>query len=416
MAGKGAVQQRAWWQIGGIGLEGTPVNNDLVREADFVLTVGSRLTDFPTASQSLFENPDVQFASINVNGYDAQRLGATGIVGDAKRALAALADEVAAAGFTSPQEWQDQVRAAVESWEPVRAAALDPDTPFDRATIPADFPDIVPDTGALLTQGQVIGLMQEHARDGDTVVAAAGGPPGDVQKVWDATEGRYAHLEFGFSCMGYEIPAGMGVRLADPNPDSRVVVFIGDGTFLMSPTELVTAAQESIAVTVMIPENRGYQVIHRLQMGRHGTEFGNEFRYRTGPLDLSTDEVHAAAAAGRRLPRGRPRAGGPGPRRPQHPGEHRRRGPCRARRDPRPPGPGRHRRPGDPAHRPARRRGVVGRRPVRGVGGRDRPAPAHRVRGRAVQAALAGLTGCPSPASAPASSSSASSQKRFRHD
>ena len=102
MAGKGAVQQRAWWQIGGIGLEGTPANNDLVREADFVLTVGSRLTDFPTASQSLFENPDVQFASINVNGYDAQRLGATGIVGDAKRALAALAAEVAAAGFTSP--------------------------------------------------------------------------------------------------------------------------------------------------------------------------------------------------------------------------------------------------------------------------------------------------------------------------
>jgi 3D-(3,5/4)-trihydroxycyclohexane-1,2-dione acylhydrolase (decyclizing) len=175
----------------------------------------------------------------------------------------------------------------VAGWEPQRAAALDPDTPFDRASIPADFPDIVPDTGALLTQGQVIGLMQEHARPGDTVVAAAGGPPGDLQKVWDATEGRFCHLEFGFSCMGYEIPAGMGIRLADPNPDSRVVVFIGDGTFLMSPTELVTAAQESIAVTVVIPENRGYQVIHRLQMGRHGTEFGNEFRYRKGTLDLA---------------------------------------------------------------------------------------------------------------------------------
>jgi 3D-(3,5/4)-trihydroxycyclohexane-1,2-dione acylhydrolase (decyclizing) len=290
MAGKGAVQQKAWWQIGGIGLEGTPVNNDLVREADLVLTVGSRLTDFPTASQSLFENPDVQFASINVNGYDTQRLGATGIVGDAKRALAALADEVGAAGFTSPQEWQERVRSAVEGWEPQRAAALDPDTPFDRASIPSDFPDIVPDTGALLTQGQVIGLMQEHARPGDTVVAAAGGPPGDLQKVWDATEGRFCHLEFGFSCMGYEIPAGMGVRLADPNPDSRVVVFIGDGTFLLSPTELVTAAQESIAVTVVIPENRGYQVIHRLQMGRHGREFGNEFRYRTSPLDLTAEK------------------------------------------------------------------------------------------------------------------------------
>jgi 3D-(3,5/4)-trihydroxycyclohexane-1,2-dione acylhydrolase (decyclizing) len=290
MAGKGAVQQQAWWQLGGIGLEGTPANNDLVRQADFVLTVGSRLTDFPTASQSLFENPDVQFASINVNGYDAQRLGATGIVGDAKRALAALAAAVQGAGYSSPAAWQDEVRTKVAAWEPQRTAALDPDTPFDRASIPADFPDIVPDTGALLTQGQVIGLLQEHARAGDTIVAAAGGPPGDLQKVWDATGGRFCHLEFGFSCMGYEIPAGMGVRLADPNPDSRVVVFIGDGTFLLSPTELVTAAQESIPVTVLIPENHGYQVIHRLQMGRHGREFGNEFRYRTGPLELAAEK------------------------------------------------------------------------------------------------------------------------------
>ncbi len=287
MAGKGAVQQRAWWQLGGIGLEGTPANNDLVRQADFVLTVGSRLTDFPTASQSLFENQDAVFASINVNVHDAARVGAAGIVGDAKRALVGLAAAVQGAGYTSPAAWQDEVRSKVAEWEPVRAAALDPDTAFDRASIPADFGDIVPDTGALLTQGQVIGLLQEHARAGDTIVAAAGGPPGDLQKVWDATEGRFCHLEFGFSCMGYEIPAGMGVRLADPNPDSRVVVFIGDGTFLLSPTELVTAAQESIAVTVVVPENHGYQVIHRLQMGRHGTEFGNEFRYRTKPLDLA---------------------------------------------------------------------------------------------------------------------------------
>src|SRR3954464_4587376 len=106
MAGKGAVQQRAWWQLGGIGLEGTPANNDLVREADLVLTVGSRLTDFPTASQSLFENPDVRFAAINVNPHDAHRLGATRIVADAKRALGALADAVTGAGISSPAEWQ----------------------------------------------------------------------------------------------------------------------------------------------------------------------------------------------------------------------------------------------------------------------------------------------------------------------
>jgi 3D-(3,5/4)-trihydroxycyclohexane-1,2-dione acylhydrolase (decyclizing) len=155
--------------------------------------------------------------------------------------------------------------------------------------VPADA-DVIPDTGAVLTQAQLIGLLQEHAHDGDTIVAAAGGPPGDLQKVWDATDGRFCHLEFGFSCMGYEIPAGMGIRLAEPNQDRRVVVFIGDGTFLMSPTELVTAAQEGLAVTVVIPENRGYQVIHRLQMGRHGREFGNEFRYRVGKLDLAGEK------------------------------------------------------------------------------------------------------------------------------
>lgn len=139
----------------------------------------------------------------------------------------------------------------------------------------------------MLTQGQLIGLLQEHAQDGDTIIAAAGGPPGDLQKVWDATEGRRAHLEFGFSCMGYELPAAIGVRFATPDPARRVLSLLGDGTFLMAPTELVTAAQEKLALTIVIPENHGYQVIHRLQMVRSGREFGNEFRYREGGLHLA---------------------------------------------------------------------------------------------------------------------------------
>src|SRR4029453_2849012 len=202
------------------------------------------------------------------------------IVADARRALAALADRVGKSGNPA---WEQRVREATGRWEPVRAPALDPDTPFDISTV---VDDVVPDTGAVLTQGQLIGLLQEHAQAGDTIIAAAGGPPGDLQKVWDATDGRHCHLEFGFSCMGYEIPAGIGVRLADPDRSHRVVSFLGDGTFLMAPTELVTAAQEGLPVTVVIPENHGYQVIHRLQMGRSGREFGNEFRYRTSPLDL----------------------------------------------------------------------------------------------------------------------------------
>jgi 3D-(3,5/4)-trihydroxycyclohexane-1,2-dione acylhydrolase (decyclizing) len=293
-AGKGAVQQRAWWQLGGIGLEGTPATNDLAREADLVLTVGSRLTDFATASQSLFQHPEVRFASINVNPYDAGRLGATGIVADAKRALAALTEAVRRAGTSSPADWQERVQARNRQWQAERAAALDPDTPFDLSALEPDS-DVVAGTGAVLTQGQIIGLLQEHARPGDVIIAAAGGPPGDLQKVWDATEGRFTHLEFGFSCMGYELPAAIGVRLAEPDPAKRIVSFLGDGTFLMAPTELVTAAQEGLAITVVIPENRGYQVIHRLQMLRSGREFGNEFRYRDGSLDLTGRESGAGA-------------------------------------------------------------------------------------------------------------------------
>jgi 3D-(3,5/4)-trihydroxycyclohexane-1,2-dione acylhydrolase (decyclizing) len=291
-AGKGAVQQRAWWQLGGIGLEGTPATNDLAREADLVLTVGSRLTDFATASQSLFQHPQVRFASINVDPHDAGRLGATGIVADAKRALAALAEAVRRAGTTSPADWQERVRARDRQWRAERAAAIDPDTPFSLSAVdPAERVD----TGAVLTQGQIIGLLQEHALAGDVIIAAAGGPPGDLQKVWDATEGRLAHLEFGFSCMGYELPAAIGVRLAEPDAAKRIVSFLGDGTFLMAPTELVTAAQEGLAITVVIPENRGYQVIHRLQMLRSGAEFGNEFRYRDGHLELTGSGEGTAA-------------------------------------------------------------------------------------------------------------------------
>jgi 3D-(3,5/4)-trihydroxycyclohexane-1,2-dione acylhydrolase (decyclizing) len=297
-AGKGAVQQRAWWQLGGIGLEGTPATNELAREADLVLTVGSRLTDFATASQSLFQHPEVRFASINVNPYDAGRLGATGIVADAKRALAALTEAVRRAGTSSPADWQERVQTRNRQWQTERAAALDPDTTFDLSALEPDS-DVVAGTGAVLTQGQIIGLLQEHARPGDVIIAAAGGPPGDLQKVWDATEGRFTHLEFGFSCMGYELPAAIGVRLAEPDPAKRIVSFLGDGTFLMAPTELVTAAQESLAITIVIPENRGYQVIHRLQMLRSGREFGNEFRYRDGSLDLAG----AAEGAGAKPPR-----------------------------------------------------------------------------------------------------------------
>lgn len=294
-AGKGSVQRRAWWQVGGIGLEGTPATNTLAREADLVLTVGARLTDFATGSHSLFGNPEVRFASINISPHDADRLGATAVVGDARRTLQALTEAVTVGGVVTDPAWKARVQELTAAWEIQRGDALNLDELLDKSAVSPDS-DLVTDTDAILTQGQIIGALQAHARPGDVIVAAAGGPPGDLQKVWDATEGRTCHLEFGFSCMGYEIPAAIGVRMAHPDPSARITAFIGDGTFLMAPTELLTAAQEGLPVTVVIPENHGFQVIHRLQMFRTGREFGNEFRYRTEALDLAdTIEVEKAA-------------------------------------------------------------------------------------------------------------------------
>jgi 3D-(3,5/4)-trihydroxycyclohexane-1,2-dione acylhydrolase (decyclizing) len=142
-------------------------------------------------------------------------------------------------------------------------------------------------------------LLQEQARPGDTVVAAAGSPVGDLLKVWDATGGRYCHLEFGYSCMGYELPGALGVRMA--GSEGAVVSLIGDGTFVMQPSEIVTAVQEDWQVTFVICENRGYQVIRRLQLDRVGRHFGNEFRHREpgpgGSLEGEYLEIDLVALA-----------------------------------------------------------------------------------------------------------------------
>ena len=286
-AGKGAVTREAWWQVGGVGLEGNFASNSLVKQADLVISVGTRLTDFATGSQSVFENERVRFASLNVVDADTRKQGAVGILADARLGLAALT--AALNGHSSSAAWRDTVTAAKADWAPIRTAALDPDVAFSRK----DYPD-APVTDAVLTQGQLVGLLQEHARSGDTIIAAAGSAPGDLQKVWDATDNRHCHLEFGFSCMGYELPAAMGVRLAQGDTGSRITTFIGDGTYLMAPTELLTAAQERLDVTIMVSENHGYQVIHRLQMNRNGREFGNEFRYRTDGNIMDATDRHKA--------------------------------------------------------------------------------------------------------------------------
>ncbi len=271
--GKGAIQKPGDWHLMGLGLEGSPETNKLVAEADLILSIGTRLTDFATGSQSMFQNPSVKFASINITEHDAIKQGAVAILGDAKLSLVEL--KAAVAGYRVSSDWANSISSGIKIWSKQLSDAINPDIVFDKSTLPDSEV-----TNAVLTQGQLIGVMNEHAQSGDVIIAAAGGAPGDIQKGWDATNGKFVHLEFGFSCMGYEIPAGIGVRLATPDVSKRVIVFIGDGTFLMAPTELVTACQEGLPMTVVISENHGYQVIRRLQMWRTGHHFGNEFRYR----------------------------------------------------------------------------------------------------------------------------------------
>jgi len=257
--GKGAMPGESPLLLGGSGVNGTPAATQIVRNADLIIAIGTRLTDFTTGSQSAFQHPDVRFITINVCAHDAYKQGALPIVADARETLIALANM--ADGITTDTAYRTEITAAKEAW----AKQL-------RDAVYMQIP------GEAMSQGQLIGTLNKTARAGDTVIAAAGGAPGDLLKLWDTRGGKHCHLEFGFSCMGYELPAGIGVRMAQP--EGEVYVLIGDGTYLMNPSELVTALQEQLKVTVVLSENHGYQVIRQLQMNRAGRSFGNEFRAR----------------------------------------------------------------------------------------------------------------------------------------
>ena len=271
--GKSAVKEESPMLLGGVGVCGTRAATKIAAEADLVISVGTRLGDFATGSQSAFQHPDVKFISINVASHDAHKQGALAITADARESLSQLLSACRAAGIRTSDDYRDDIAAACEDWRRTLREEAFQQTP-----------------GEMMSQAQLIAALNQSAQPGDTIVAAAGGPPGDLLRLWDATGGRHCHLEFGFSCMGYELPAGLGVRMSQP--DGEVYVFIGDGTFLMNPTELVTAVQENLKVTVVISENRGYQCIRQLQMASSGEDFGNEFRIRDAETNrLSGDYV-----------------------------------------------------------------------------------------------------------------------------
>ena len=278
-AGKGAVQVDDWFTLGGVGTHGTPAAAEVVRKADLVICVGTRLIDVVTGSQTIFQNPDVKFLSINVDGRDAAKQRALSLVADARDTLEAVT--ASAHGKRASRDiYLREVSALKERWLKQRESALQQ----------VD--------GERMSQAQVIRVLNELAGPDSVVVAAAGTPPGDLLQIWDPTGGRHCHLEYGTSCMGYEIPAGIGVKMARPQSD--VYVFIGDGTYLMNPTELASAVQEGVKITTIVSDNHGFQSVHRVQRARTGISFGNEFRMRnpkTGRLEGEFIPVDIAANA-----------------------------------------------------------------------------------------------------------------------
>ena len=261
MGGKGAMAGESTLALGGAGVTGTAAAGKLMSQADLVICVGTRLADFATGSHSAFNHPQVKFVAINVCGHDSHKLGALPIISDAREALRALHEAGTEAGISPDASYLDEVAAVKQSWQELLQTDV-----------------FVQHPGEAMSEPHAIRTINEAAQAGDTILTAAGGPPGDLHQLWDTSGGRNCLLEFGYSCMGWEIPAGLGVRMAQE--DGEVYVFIGDGTYLMNPTELVTAMQEDLKITLLIADNHGYQIIRRLQMYRSGVSFGNEFRAR----------------------------------------------------------------------------------------------------------------------------------------
>jgi 3D-(3,5/4)-trihydroxycyclohexane-1,2-dione acylhydrolase (decyclizing) len=257
-AGKGSFSDAHPLSLGAIGVTGTEAADRIAEQADLVIALGTRLSDFTTASKTQFQAEGVRFVGINLSSYDARKHGAFPLVGDARRALDGLAQ--ALSGYSTSNEYRREVSDARERWVSRRRQIVG-GTP-----------------GRSLTQAQAIAILNEDAAPSATVVHAAGGLPGDLHKLWLSRGGGDYHSEYGYSCMGYEIAGALGVKLADPSRE--VYAFLGDGSYLMLNHEIVTSIQEGLKITVVMIENGGYQCIHGLQRSLGSGSFGNEFRHR----------------------------------------------------------------------------------------------------------------------------------------
>ena len=281
-AGKGTVVFDHPQCLGAIGSTGTTAANAIAKDADVVIGIGTRYSDFTTASRTAFQNPDVKFVNVNVAPIDAVKHSGASVLADARETLEALLPLVE--GYSVTSEYRAQYAELDRIWTETVKSVYEPEIPANGA-------------GGLLTQNEVIGMVNELSDPRDVVVCAAGSMPGDLHKLWQTRDAKGYHVEYGYSCMGYEVAGGLGVRLACPDRD--VFVMVGDGSYLMMATELATAVQEGIKVITVLVQNHGFASIGSLSESLGSQRFGTKYRYRnaeTGrldggvlPLDLATN-------------------------------------------------------------------------------------------------------------------------------
>ena len=258
-AGKGSMLESHALCLGSVGATGNLAGNRAAVEADLVINIGTRLSDFTTASKSQFQNPDVRFIAINVNAMDAHKHGAFPMVGDARAILEDLTE--ALSGHSVDADYSGNISSWKAEWEAAHAEIVNPDN----------------EEGPLF-QSEVIHILNEFGDENSTTVHASGGVPGDIHKLWNCKDSHDYHSEYGYSCMGYEIAGAMGVKMADTNRE--VYALVGDGSYMMLSQDILTSIQEGLKITVVLVDNHGFQCIRGLQTSCGGTDFGNEFRHR----------------------------------------------------------------------------------------------------------------------------------------
>ncbi|GAC66713.1 3D-(3,5/4)-trihydroxycyclohexane-1,2-dione acylhydrolase (decyclizing) [Gordonia soli] len=284
-AGKGSLPYDSPQSAGAIGSTGTTAANTLAAEADVVIGIGTRFSDFTTASRTAFTGDDVRFVNINVASLDSLKHSAYSVVADAREAIDAL-DELLA-DHTVSADYRQRVADLAAEWDATVESVYAPGTTGTNVATGAEA----------LTQNEVIGLVNEISDPRDVVVCAAGSMPGDLHKLWRTRDSKGYHVEYGYSCMGYEVAGGLGVKMACPDRD--VFVMVGDGSYLMMATELVTAVQENLKVIVVLVQNHGFASIGSLSESLGSQRFGTDYRYRgdDGRLDGTVLPVDLAANA-----------------------------------------------------------------------------------------------------------------------